>query len=115
MTAAHRILFGAALCFLAALLAVDAKVAWAAHAGGQPNDLTAVKLSPIAAKSIELKARASQPEPHRSVTPLLTSLPSHPPVIPVASSRRTPQSPLKRLPIADAYLSAQFVRPPPSI
>jgi hypothetical protein len=42
----RRIIYGLALCFLAALLALEAKAAWVANAGGSPSDLSAVKLCP---------------------------------------------------------------------
>jgi hypothetical protein len=49
----RRIICGVALCFLAALLATEAKAAWVASAGGSPNDITAVKLCSVAGKRLE--------------------------------------------------------------
>lgn len=59
----RRILYGIALCFLAALLATEAKVAWVAHTGGFPNDMTAIKLCPVAGKLIDRKAESTPPTP----------------------------------------------------
>jgi hypothetical protein len=59
LSPARRILFGAILCFLAALFAVEVKVAWVANAGTSPNDYTAAKLCPVAGKLIEQKLHSS--------------------------------------------------------
>lgn|SRR5690348_18281708 len=112
---ARRIFFGAALCFLAALLAVDAKVAWVADAGSRPNDLTAVKLSPIAAKTIELKAQSAPPEPHHTAALLLAAIPAQPASIPFSASLQLLRSPSSQLAILDFRSPALFIRPPPSI
>src|SRR5215469_17020131 len=50
LPSARRLIFGLALCFLAALLAVDAKAAWVACAGHSPNDISAAKLPPAVGK-----------------------------------------------------------------
>jgi len=55
----RRIVYGAALCFLAALLAVEAKVAWTANAGNTPSDITAVKLSPVPTTRISSAVHAA--------------------------------------------------------
>ena len=115
MSPARRIIFGTVLCFLAALLAVEAKVAWVADAGGQPNDLTAAKLSPITAKSIEQKAQASQPEPLYSSALILAALPAQPASIPFATSLQLIQSPLQHITMVRAHSAVLFVRPPPSL
>lgn len=61
MQSARQILCGVALCFLAALLAFEAKTAWVANAGMSPTDLTAVKLSPAVVKPPDAKAACSSP------------------------------------------------------
>lgn len=110
----RRIFFGAALCFLAALFAVDAKAAWVADAGSRPNDLTAAKLSPIAAKTIELKIRATQPEPHLAAVLILAALPAQRASIPLSASLQVLRSSSSQLAILDFRSPALFVRPPPS-
>jgi len=52
MQRVRRIVFGLVLCFLAALLAVEAKMAWAGCSGNSPSDLTAIKLCPSIEKWI---------------------------------------------------------------
>lgn len=61
LKSARRIICGVALCFLAALLAFEAKTAWVANAGEFPTDLTAVKLSPAAVKPTDAKVACSSP------------------------------------------------------
>jgi hypothetical protein len=51
----RQITCGFALCFLAALLAVEAKVAWTACSGESPNDTAAIKLCPVAGKHVDPK------------------------------------------------------------
>lgn len=55
----RQIIYAAVLCVLAALLAVEAKVAWTASAGGAPNDITAVKLCPASGKCIRPAIRVA--------------------------------------------------------
>ena len=64
----RQIIYGAALCILAVLLAVEAKVAWTASAGGAPNDLTAVKLCPVPGKCIDPRIHIASPDIFKSVT-----------------------------------------------
>lgn len=58
----RRFIYGLALCFLAALLATEAKAAWAANGAGVPSDISAVKLWPEAMKQVASRGQtASRP------------------------------------------------------
>jgi hypothetical protein len=63
----RQFIYGLALCFLAAFLAVGAKAAWAASGSGAPSDLSSVKLCPAGVKEIEGSLPAT---PKPSVDPL---------------------------------------------
>ena len=62
----RQFIYGLALCFLAALLAVEAKAAWAAN-NQSPNDISAVKLCPAAGKQVDF---ATEEAAHSSGHPL---------------------------------------------
>lgn len=61
MRSVRQIVYGVALCFLAALLAIEAKAAWAASANGSPSDISAVKLCLSAIKPIESRPAHTSP------------------------------------------------------
>jgi hypothetical protein len=50
----RQFVYGLLLCFLAALLATEAKAAWAADWAGVPSDISAVKLCSPPMKQIEV-------------------------------------------------------------
>jgi hypothetical protein len=62
----RQFIYGLALCFLAALLAVEAKAAWAAN-NQSPNDISAVKLCPAAGKQVD---SATEEITHSSAHPM---------------------------------------------
>ena len=111
---ARQIVFGVLLCFLAALLAIDAKVAWVAAASSQPNDLTAVKLSPLATNSTEQKAQVSQPDPQLVTSQNVAALQTDP-VMPAsfAPSSSTP-SPATHAVRTGSSTVTHLLRPPPT-
>jgi hypothetical protein len=112
----RQFVYGLLLCFLATLLAVGAKAAWVADAGGSPTDLSAVKLCPPLGKHL---AAAISPD-LRSAPKLADSMDSS------ADHRADPIATLRRLcdcdprvspSIAPALFSSTslFRRPPPSL
>jgi hypothetical protein len=62
----RQFIYGLALCFLAALLAVEAKAAWAAN-NQSPNDVSAAKLCPAAGKQVDC---ATADGAHSSAPPM---------------------------------------------
>jgi hypothetical protein len=112
----RRIIYGVALCFLAVLLAMEAKAAWAASAGHSPTDITAVKLCPDAGKHLEATtdaplARSYGPTELTQVTAVCLN------ATPFAqwslSSTANPQS--SSTPKELSYFSPPlFLRPPPA-
>jgi hypothetical protein len=112
----QRILYGLALCFLAALLATEAKVAWAAQSGGSPNDITAIKLCPVAGKWIDRRVEATSSIPEsRLAPPQLGAILQHTFVAKWGVSP-APRSPRPVSVAEHPYFSALlFLRPPPAL
>jgi len=115
----RRFIYGLVLCFLAALLATEAKAAWAADRAGVPSDISAVKLCPPAIKRIEASVA---PAPHFPVGPLgrdffvPTAIGIQDPFLAVGSGSREigPQRP-KQVTTLPFFSPSLFLRPPPSL
>jgi hypothetical protein len=111
----RRILYGIALCFLAALLATEAKVAWAAHSDGFPNDMTAIKLCPVAGKLIDRKAEATSPIPQSRLDTTQLSTIRQDSFVVRWGVKLAPRRPLLVSVAEHLYFSAPlFLRPPPA-
>ncbi len=114
--AMRQFVYGLLLCFLATLLAVEAKAAWVADAGGSPTDLSAVKLCPAPGKHI---TAAIAPD-LRTASKLADSIDSSADrkAHRLASPRRLSDSDLRVSPSIARALSSStslFRRPPPSL
>jgi hypothetical protein len=111
----RQIIYGGALCILAALLAVEAKVAWTASADGAPNDLTAVKLCPTPGKCIHPIIQVASPDTLSPITAselaatYLITFASKWSSGPVAKRRDT-----QRLAELSFFSPPLFLRPPPA-
>lgn len=116
LSPARRIVFGIMLCFLAALFAVETKVAWVANAGTSPSDLTAAKLCPVAGKIIESKLHPAHNSAH------FPSFPVSMAAIQIAFQSTASQWDHRLNDLGDVYRCAEFLiagsssnRPPPSL
>jgi hypothetical protein len=113
----RRIICGVALCFLAALLATEAKAAWVANAGSSPSDITAVKLCPVAGKQLQAAIDVPLARSHNpidSIHVIAVCQCTTPFAQWSISSTANPQS--SGTPLELSYFSPPlFLRPPPAL
>ena len=114
----RQFIYGLALCFLAALLAVEAKAAWVAN-DRSPNDISAVKLSPAPGEHTHaaiaaIAAKISSGDGHDHIDLVAV-------ILEAASSKRghtcieNAPSDAKQF-IERSFLSSSlFFRPPPTL
>jgi|SRR5579862_2982900 len=110
----RRIVSAIALCFLAALLSVAAKMAWAGYSGNSPTDITAIKLCPSVEKWIAPALHASPASHGLRHSAASAAMAQN---LPAGHSRfwqRTAHQQLSRAAADLAFFSPPlFLRPPP--
>jgi hypothetical protein len=112
----RQIIYGLALCFLAIMLAVEAKAAWVANAGQSPSDLSAVKLCPSSAARVHPESACLSAPPQKSIDPIqpaaLLESPATSKWKSFSSQRDEALIRVTELPFFSASL---FFRPPPAV
>jgi len=110
----RQFIYGLTLCFLAALLATEAKAAWAANGAGVPSDLSAIKLCPAGIKRVEISIAPAPHPPLSPVDSVVLSADTRPHLLLLARGycESDPPGPAK---IAELPFFSQplFQRPPP--
>lgn len=111
----RQFIYGLTLCFLAALLAVEAKAAWAAN-NQSPNDITAVKLCLAVGKQVDLAVEDAAHSSSHPVQLAKTGMALRGSAFPERNRRRVDSFECSRRFIELSFFSATlFLRPPPAL